>query len=88
MKKTLLRSVIIGFVLGVVSMGLATLGLAISFFEILKPVLAPGVYLVQFMGINTDTPILLILALCLNVLVYSLIVMGVFLSYERFSKPK
>ena len=88
MKQILARSAVLGLILGVVCMGLATLGLAISIFEILKPVLAPGVYLVQFMGVNTDTTILLLLALCLNVLVYSLIVLGVFLTHERFSKPK
>ena len=88
MKKTLARSVIIGLILGVLSMALATLGLAISFFEILKPILAPGASLVRFLGINTNTPILLFLALCLNVVIYSLFVMGVLLTHERFSKSK
>ncbi len=87
MEKMILRSLTIGLVLGVVFLALATLGLGLSFFEMMKPVLAPGVYLVQFMGLEAIGMFSMLLALIFNVLIFSLIVLGVSITRARSSKP-
>ena len=81
MKKVILRSTIIGFILGTLFFALAPLGLGLSLFEILKPVLVPGVYFVQFAGINTVGLLPMALALSLNVVIYSILVMSIFYLY-------
>ena len=83
MKKLIQRSTIIGFILGTLFFALAPLGLGLSLFEFLKPVLVPGVYFVQFAGINTVGLFPLALALSLNVVVYSILVMSIFYVYTH-----
>jgi len=88
MKKTTLQSFAIGLVLGTLFFALAPLGLGLSFIEVMKPVLAPSVYLVRFFGTSTAGAFPIVLALALNVLIYSLLVMGFLITRSHFTNVK
>ncbi len=88
MKELLLKSTIAGLILGTLFFAIAPLGLGLSLIESLKPVLAPGVYLVQLLGKNTVGLIPLLLALCLNVFIYSLLVLSILLSHAHLSRSE
>jgi len=85
MKKMIMQSVTMGLILGTLFFALAPLGLGLSFVEIMKPVLAPGAYLVRFSGTSTAGIIPIALALLLNVLIYSLLVMGILVTRSHFT---
>lgn len=80
MRKLIIKSTLIGFTIGSVFFVIAPLGLGISLIESLKPVLVPGVTFIQLLGQNTVGPIPLISALFLNGLIYSILVLGIFVT--------
>ena len=61
-----------GFALGGLSFMIAPLGLAISPIEALRPVLVPGIVLVQLMFGSDANAITILLAFFLNILVFAL----------------
>lgn len=86
MSKILLKSMIFGIVAGSIFFAIAPLGLGISLIEILKPVLVPGVLIVQLMsGSNAGAPPV-ILAFALNIVIYTIPFFVYFLLQESRKK--
>ena len=86
MLKLVIKSTIIGFIIGSVFMVVAPLGLGISFIEYLKPVLIPGVSLMQLVGQTTvDSPFLM-LGLFLNGLIYTVVALCFLLTRKYLEK--
>ena len=88
MSKLAIKSTVIGFILGTVFFVIAPLGLGITFIESLKPVLVPGVAAIQLLGVNTDGALLMISALFLNGLIYTLVVFSVLAARSQLGKSE
>jgi len=76
-RKLLIKPTLISFILGIVLFGIAPLGLGLSFVETLRPVLIPGVTVVQLLGVNTSGSVTLFIALLLNGVIYSILVLSI-----------
>ncbi len=81
------KSLLIGFIVGTVFLGIAPLGLGIRFVEILKPILAPGIVLFHPLWENTSGSLRWMFALVLNGLVYSAFFFAV-LSVKEYIKNR
>ncbi len=88
MKKLIVKSTLIGFIIGSMFFVIAPLGLGLTVIEFLKPVLIPGVTFIQLLGQNTIGVFPLTLALFMNVIIYSILVMCIFLTSMYFSKTE
>jgi len=76
MAKLILKSLVYGFIFGILFFFLAPLGLQIRFIEQIKPILIPGLYLLRNITENNDIVPSFnswISVVGLNVLIYSLV---------------
>jgi len=85
MIRVLIKSLLCGFLFGFFMFGLATLGLGILFFEIYRPIFAPGLYVARLL-IPDGSIISIPLVIYLNGLLFSPLLFMFFLS--RFNKKK
>jgi hypothetical protein len=65
------KSLFSGFLVGVLFLTIAPLGLAVSFIETLRPVLVPGLYLAQQLLGGGGGPMFFVIAMATNVLVFT-----------------
>lgn len=72
MTKSIVKSLLCGFILGCILFAIAPLGLGVYFIEQLKPALVPGVYLCRFMIGNSTGFNTILLSLFLNGIIYSI----------------
>lgn len=86
----IMKSLALGFIVGAVLLGVAPLGLAIAFVEFIKPILAPGIGILQLLSQNILGSSFWIFGLLLNGLVYALLIFGILFirSYAKSKKAK
>ncbi|PCI76236.1 MAG: hypothetical protein COB20_11105 [SAR86 cluster bacterium] len=87
MNSIILRSSVCGFTLGAILFAIAPLGLGISFIEVLKPFLVPGVLITQLILGNNAGSIPIMLALLMNGVIFTLPFIGYFLIRTNTRKP-
>jgi len=87
MNRILLKSLLFGFVTGVVCFAIAPLGLGIELIALLKPVLAPGIPITQLILGNNVTLITYVLAVLFNGIIYTALFAVIFLSTSGMKKP-
>ncbi len=73
MTKVIIKSLVLGFIIGTVFFGLAPFGLGIAFVEFLKPILIPGIDLFRLFWQNTPGSSPLVPGLILNGIIYTLL---------------
>ena len=78
MTRICLISIICGFVLGTVLLGIAPLGLGISFIEPLRPVLAPGALITQQILGSSGGIVSIAVALAINGAIFTLLFIAYF----------
>ncbi len=88
MRILIIKSTLIGFILGTIFFGIAPLGLGLSVIETLRPVLIPGVTVIQLLGVNTSGSVALISALFLNGLIYSMLVLSILAARSQLTKSE
>ena len=85
-RKLLIKPTLISFILGIVLFGIAPLGLGLSFVETLRPVLIPGVTVVQLLGVNSSGSVALFTALLLNGVIYSILALSILATRSHLNK--
>jgi hypothetical protein len=84
--KTLItKSIITGFILGTIFFVIAPFGLGIYLIEIMKPVLTPGVSLIQLLGQTIVNPAYLFFSLFFNGLIYSILVLIILMTHSHIN---
>jgi len=86
MRNLILKSSLIGFLIGTVFFAIAPLGLGISVIEVFRPVLIPGVGFMHMIGINTTYIATRLCALLLNGLIYTAVVSIIFVTKSRVAR--
>lgn len=86
MRKLIIKSAVIGCAIGTAFFVIAPLGLGLPIIESLKPVLTPGVTFMHLLGQSTLDSASIIISLFLNGLIYSILVLGLFLLRNRISR--
>ena len=77
MPKLIIKSLVLGFIVGAVFLGLSPLGLVIAFVEFLRPILIPGIDLFQPLVRNVGGSLSMMLGLILNGLIYSILFLSI-----------
>lgn len=77
MIKSIIKSVVFGFIIGGVFLGVSPLGLSIAFVEFLRPILIPGIDLFRPLWKNTSSSSPWILGIILNGLIYTLLFISI-----------
>lgn len=79
MPKLIIKSLVLGFIVGAVFLGLFPLGLVIAFVEFLRPILIPGIDLIHKLGLNLNVggSWFMMLGLILNGLIYSILFLSI-----------
>ena len=85
MTRLVLKSLVLGFVTGTVFLRVAPFGLVIGFVEFLRPILAPGIDLFRPLFQYVSGPLLWMLGLVLNGLVYTMLFLVIFLARKSVS---
>lgn len=86
MRKLIIKSALIGCAIGTAFFVIAPFGLGLPLIESLKPVLTPGVTFMHLLGQNTLNAASQITSFFLNGLIYSILVLGIFLLRNRMSR--
>ena len=86
MKKIIIKSALIGCSIGTAFFVIAPLGLGLPLIEFLRPVLIPGVTFMHLLGQNTLDAASQITSFFVNGLIYSILVLGIFLLRNRMSR--
>jgi len=73
MTKVIIKSLVLGFIIGTVFFGLAPFGLGIAFVEFLKPILILGIDLFRLFWQNTPGFSPLVPGLILNGIIYTIL---------------
>ena len=77
------KSLFCGFLVGIIFLTIAPLGLAISFIESLKPVLAPGTYLSELILGGSSGLLYFIITIAGNGLIYTAAFFILFLARKK-----
>jgi len=80
MTKVIIKSLVLGFIIGTVFLGIAPLGLGVAFVEFLRPILIPGIDLFRSFYQSGSLP--WIFGFILNGLIYTIL----FLSFSLLKK--
>jgi hypothetical protein len=79
MPKLILKSLVFGFIVGAIFLGLAPFGLVFAFVEFLRPILIPGIDLFRPLWQNTSGSSPWILGVTLNGLIYTILFLTILL---------
>ena len=82
MTRLILRSLLIGFIIGTIFLGIAPMGLGSVFVARLRPVLVPGRYLFPRSLVNTLGSLWWVPLIILNGLVYTVFVFVILFAYR------
>jgi len=77
------KSLFCGFLVGIIFLTIAPLGLAISFIESLKPILAPGTYFSELILGGTSGLLYFIIIIVANGLIYTSAFFILFLARKK-----
>lgn len=88
MTKLIIKSLVFGFVIGTIFMGIAPLGLGIAFVEFLRPLLIPGINLLQSFWQSPGGSPALLLGLFLNGIIYAMLFLSFSLSRKQVVSRK
>ncbi len=79
MTRVIIKSLVLGFVIGTVFLGIAPLGLGIAFVEFLRPILIPGLVLIRPLYQSGSGLLPWILGFILNGLIYTALFLSILL---------
>lgn len=82
----LTKAVILGFILGIIFFVIAPLGLGSRAIESLRPILIPGVLLIQLFDQSMVSSVYVLSAIFLNGCIYSILVFMIFFIRSKFYK--
>ena len=77
MTKVTIKSLVLGFIIGTVFLGIAPLGLGIAFVEFLRPILIPGIDLFRPLYQNGGGSLPWIFGFILNGLIYTALFLSI-----------
>jgi len=77
MTKVIIKSLVLGFIIGTVFLGIAPLGLGIAFVEFLRPILVPGIDLFRSLYQSGSGSLPWIFGFILNGLIYTILFLSI-----------
>lgn len=77
MTKVTIKSLVLGFIIGTVFLGIAPLGLGIAFVEFLRPILVPGIDLFRSLSQSGSGSLPWIFGFILNGLIYTALFLSI-----------
>ncbi len=88
MTKVIIRSAVLGFIVGTVFLAIAPLGLGIAFIEFLRPILIPGINLFRSLYLSGTGAWPWVLGLILNGLIYTALFLSIVVIQKRVAPRK
>lgn len=88
MTRVLIKSLVLGFAVGTVFLGIAPLGLGIAFVEFLRPILIPGIDLFRTLYQSESGSLPWIIGLILNGLIYTALFLSILLIQKHVAHRK
>ena len=88
MTKVIIKSLVLGFIIGTVFLGIAPLGLGIALVEFLRPILIPGIDLLRPLYQSGSGSLLWIFGFILNGLIYTALFSSIFVVRKHVVRRK